>query len=402
MRLTYIVVFAFITFFVTGEVLSEEDTISERIIKIKKDIEKAKKELDKNEKELKSIQSNEKRVLAELDLSDKKIEAIDKNLRVIQGEEKTIKQEINSAEKRYDRSAINFESRSETYARRLRSMYKRQNVSPLGMFFTSGSISSVLRGFKMLSVLATQDMNVLHDIRLQINEMKSSMNTLQTALNATIELARTKKTQQLSLASTKNKKLKILDEIKHDKKLVEASIKMNIELKKKSQALYEKFIKEREKARPPLPPSLEGYNFSIYKGKLPWPVNGKVVSKFGKVVDSMTKTTTNNRGIEIEAKTGEPVISIGDGQIVMTQFLRGYGNFVMIYHPPNYYTIYGHLSDILVNKDQVISAGSIVGLAGNTGMIDDNSSRLVLEVLREEKPENPLVWLRPASLRAGS
>ncbi len=401
MRVTYILIFVSIILFMSVEVFSDEDDISKRIKKIEKDIEKVKKELDKGEKKLKKLKSNEKKILAELDLSEKKIETIHSSLRIIKNEEKLLRSDIIKSGKNYNNSAKNFESRSESYAERLRSMYKRHNISPLGMFFSAGSISSVLRGLKMLSVLATADLDILHDMRTQIHEMKSSMTTLQSALNANIELTRTRKREQNSLDNTRNKKRKLLEEILQDEKLQEARNRKYLEEYKKSQSKLDNAISVRERARPPLPPSLEGYNFATFKGKLIWPVNGKVVSKFGRVVDSRTKTTTNNRGIEIDTNLGEPISSIGDGQIVMTQFLRGYGNFVMIHHPPNFYTIYGHLSDILVNKDQVVSAGGIIGLAGNTGMIDNSSSRLVLEVLKGDKPENPLVWLRPSSQRAG-
>ena len=400
-HLTCILIFIFSAFFITIEVLSGENDISERIKKIEKEMEKVKNELENGEKRLKKLKSKEEKVMAELDIQEKKIEAIHNNMRNIRKEEKTIKTQINSAEKNYDNSKKHFESRSNIYAERLRSMYRRQNISPVGMLFTAGSISSFLRGFKMLSLLAIADLNILNEMRLQTHEIKTSMHKLQIALKANMELAKTRKREQITLSNTSEKKRIILDEILLDEKLQEARNRKFEEEYKNSQAKLDKSIREMEKAKPPLPPSLEGYDFAQYKGKLSWPVNGKIVSKFGKVIDSKTKTATKNRGVEIETKLGEPVASIGNGQVVMTQFFRGYGNFVLIHHPPNYYTIYGHLSDILVNKDDIVSEGAIIGLAGNTGMIDNSSSRLVLEVLKGEQPENPLVWLRPERLRAG-
>ena len=80
-----------------------------------------------------------------------------------------------------------------------------------------------------------------------------------------------------------------------------------------------------------------------------------------------------------------------------------YGNFVLMSHPstPNdYYSLYGHLSDILVNKGDIVLAGVPVGLAGSTGMIDNSSSRLVLEILKGEAPVNPLDWLNRSNQRA--
>lgn len=399
-----IVAIGIMILFINDEVLSKQDDISERIKKIEKNIDKTRRELDKEEKELKKLKSREKKILSELDFSDKKIETINKNLRIIQNEEKILKQEINSAQKNYDTAKKIIENKSEIYAERLRSMYKRQKVSPVGMFFTAGSTSAILRGLKMMTVIAAADLNVLSEIRAQIHARKSSMEKLKVALNAQISLAETNRREKNSLAKVRNKKSQILVDISNDERLREERIQRYNKELERSQAELDKFIREmereREKAKIPVPASLEGYNFAQYKGKLPWPVNGKVVSRFGKVTDPSTKTTTNNRGVEIQTKQGEPVSSIAKGQVVMTQFFRGYGNFVVIFHPPDYYTIYGHLSDWLVNKDDIVSEGDIVGLAGTTGMFDNSSSRLVLEVLKGEKPENPLNWLRPDRQRA--
>ena len=73
----------------------------------------------------------------------------------------------------------------------------------------------------------------------------------------------------------------------------------------------------------------------------------------------------------------------------------------MVFHPPDYYTIYGHLSDILVNRGDIVMAGTVVGLAGSTGRLDDSVSCLLLEILKGEAPQNPLSWLRPDHRRAG-
>lgn len=400
-RFIYIAACTFAIFFFSSEVLSKKDETLNRIKKMEKRMEKTRKELSKGEKKLRKLKSDEKKTLAELDLSEKKIEIIHKNLRIIKGEERTLKGKINVAQNNYEHARKNFKNRIRIYRERLRSMYKRQRVSPIGMLFTAGSISSVLRGFKLLALLAEADLNVVNDMRRQTQAIESSLNQLNMALKAKTILTKTKRREKTLLSHERKKKRKILEEIKRDEKLQEARIKKYREELKKSEAELNKAIRERERAKIPVPVSLKGYNFAQHKGKLPWPVRGKVVSRFGKVIDPKTKTTTQNRGIEIMTKHGAPVSTIGSGQVVMTQWIRGYGNFVMISHPPDYYTIYGHLSDILVKNDDVVFEGDVIGQAGSTGMIDDSSSRLVLEVLKGEKPENPLNWLKTSRLRAG-
>ncbi len=398
-----IVTLALVILFMT-EVALPQDDYSEQIKRIEREIEKSKKELEKGEKKLEKLKSDEKKTLAALDHSEKELEAIDKNLRIIKNAEKTLNRKIAVAGKSHNAAKHNFEIRAETYSARLRSMYKRQNVSPMGMLFTVGSFSSVLRAFKMLSVLAAADLNVVNEIREQTRKIQASLNELQNALNAKATLAKAKQREKISLKNSSVKKQKVLEEILKDEKRQEAANRKYEQDYKNSQEILAKSRREykekKEKAKIPVPPSLEGYNFAQYRGKLPWPVNGKIVSTFGTVTDPLTKTVTKNRGIEIAAKHGDPVKAIGRGEVVMTQYLRGYGNFVMISHPPDYYTIYGHLSDVLVNTNDIVLEESVIGLAGTTGMIDNSSCRLVLEVLKGETPQNPVSWLRTDRQRA--
>ncbi|MCE5251025.1 peptidoglycan DD-metalloendopeptidase family protein [bacterium] len=372
-----------------------------RIKNIEKEIEKTRKELEKDEKKLKSIKQQKQNVLVELDHSEKKIEAVNRNLWTLQKEERFLKNEISEAEKQYETAMNRIKRHSDTYKTRLRSMYKRQQVSALEIFFSSGSFSSFLWDFKMLSILAEQDLFVLGELHAQQDTIRVSMDTIREALNAKVALASVTRREERDLSAVKKQRQALLSDIEKDLKLQEdVIIKRQNELEQ-SQAQIEKWRKEiaAQMKLEKMSESLKNYNFSSRKGKLPWPVSGMVVSSFGIAVDERTKTKTTNRGIEIRTKQGEPVRAIGRGKVAMTNFIRGYGNFILIYHPTDYYTLYGHLSDILVNKGDEVGEGAVIGSAGSTGLIDDREARLRLEILIGSKPDDPLAWLVPDSRR---
>jgi murein hydrolase activator len=390
-----------------GTSLSQQDEFDARIKLIETEIEKSDKELKRGTEKLKKLKNQQKKILSDLTLQNKNIENISRNLIKIEREDKSLKKNSRVAQQNYDAAMKSFSSRSDVFAVRIRSIYKSQKVSPLELILSSNSMSSVLRNFKMFTILAKNDIEVLQEFRDKSQKLNVTLKKLKSALNANISLAKIKKNEITSLANSKGKKQNILNDIKKNEKLVEETLRKHEENKRKAQAEMASFIRDWEKDKKKTvtvtPPSLEGYNFADHKGQLIWPVNGKVVSRFGTTVDSKSKTKTNNRGIEIETRNGEPVSAVGDGIVAMTQYFRGYGNFVFISHPstPNdYYSLYGHLSDILVNKGDIVLAGDAVGLAGSTGMIDNTSSRLVLEILKGETPVNPLSWLKSANQRA--
>ncbi len=402
-----VTIFAALIMFRPAAVVPQQDEFSERIKIIESEIEKSEQELEKGTERLKDLKDKEQQILSELSLQDKNIENINNNLIKIEREDKTLKENTRIAQRNYDNAIKNFNSRADVFEERIRSIYKSQKISPLELVFSSDSMSTAMRNFKMFTVLAKEDIEVLEEFREKTRNLNITLNKLKSALNANIELARIKKREQASLESSKEKQRRILNEILKDEKLQEETNSKHEEDIANSRAELDRFIrniqKENRKGVVVQQPSLVGYNFAEHKGKLIWPVNGRVISKFGTMVDSKSKTRTQNRGIEIETKSGENVLAVGDGIVEMTQYFRGYGNFVLLSHPatPNdYYSIYGHLSMILVNKGQVVRAGEAVGLAGSTGLIDNSSSKLVLEILQGTNPVDPLQWLSRGNQQA--
>jgi murein hydrolase activator len=392
-------VFSLILVIPIGFIDTRADELTDRLKQIQNDMEKTQRELDNGEKKLQQLKTQEKKSVAEIDLIEKNMESVSRNLNAIKNEERTITRRIEESQNRYDDTCKNLENNNEIYKTRLRAIYKRQKTPPAALLLGVRSTSGMMRGLVMFHKVAVADIEVLNNLRIQTSTLDESMDKLRKSLDAKRQLSSAKQKEQVNLANSRVKKQSLLNEIKQDEAQQAALNKKHSDDLANARSQYEKVIRDREKKKTPVAASLKNYNFTTLKGKLPWPVNGRVVSTFGRQVDPRTKTITTNRGIEIETKMGEPVLSIGRGEVIMTQYLRGYGNFVMINHPPGYYSIYGHLSDILVTQKQIVHEGEIIGTAGTTGMIVESAPRLVLEILREETPENPLSWLQSDSRR---
>jgi len=88
----------------------------------------------------------------------------------------------------------------------------------------------------------------------------------------------------------------------------------------------------------------------------------KVTSKYGPRRGRM------HRGIDLKVYIGDTIRAAFSGKVRMATFQRrGYGNYIVIRHPNGLETVYGHLSKILIEEDQIVRAGEVIGLGGNTG-----------------------------------
>jgi hypothetical protein len=74
-----------------------------------------------------------------------------------------------------------------------------------------------------------------------------------------------------------------------------------------------------------------------------------------------------HQGVDLDLETGDTVVSAFDGVVRMSRFYYGYGNMVVVRHHNGLETLYGHLSKVLVEPGQIVTAGETVGLGGNTG-----------------------------------
>ncbi len=142
----------------------------------------------------------------------------------------------------------------------------------------------------------------------------------------------------------------------------------------------------------PTAPS-QASSFRHAYGRIPWPVRGRLVRRFGPTLDPATGLQDNNRGIDIAAEFGEPVRGVYRGVVRVAGALPDLGQTVAIQHG-SYTTIYAHLSGVRVEVGDVVNAGEVVGVVGNTGLTAAEGYRLSFEIRYNRSPQDPLPWLQ--------
>lgn len=121
------------------------------------------------------------------------------------------------------------------------------------------------------------------------------------------------------------------------------------------------------------------------KGRLTWPVRGKVVSEFG------ARDGNQYNGIKIEAPEGTPIHVAADGKIGHVGSMPGYGNVVLVEHADRLVTVYAHLKDISVREGKRVARGDTIGTVGTSGRVEGPA--LYFEVRSRSKPRNPRFFL---------
>ncbi|HYC62163.1 MAG TPA: peptidoglycan DD-metalloendopeptidase family protein [Thermoanaerobaculia bacterium] len=128
------------------------------------------------------------------------------------------------------------------------------------------------------------------------------------------------------------------------------------------------------------------------QGALPWPVEGKVIERFGRQRNPKFATYTVNNGLKIEAVPGTQVRAVFQGTVLFSQWFKGYGNLIILDHGNRVFSLYGNLKLSGVAVGDRIAGGQAIAGVGESE--DTDSGHLYFEVRHDNRPEDPQKWLR--------
>jgi len=131
--------------------------------------------------------------------------------------------------------------------------------------------------------------------------------------------------------------------------------------------------------------------FADLRGRLNWPLRGKVVVRFGATAVDGERSS---QGVLIAAKDGSEVRAVSHGRVVYADWLRGYGLLLIIDHGEGYLSLYGYNETLLKEAGDWVDAGEVVATSGDSG--GRKTAGLYFELRRDGKPIDPAAWMHPA------
>jgi len=129
--------------------------------------------------------------------------------------------------------------------------------------------------------------------------------------------------------------------------------------------------------------------FAALRGKLALPVRGELGSRFG---SPRADGGVTWKGLFIAARSGDDVRAVADGRVVYADWLRGFGNLLILDHGDNYMTLYANAEALLKQVGDNIRGGETVATVGNSG--GNPESGLYFEMRHEGRPFDPLSWVK--------
>jgi septal ring factor EnvC (AmiA/AmiB activator) len=353
-------------------------------------LDSIKLELIKGREKLKQLQQEEGSYVSQL-------EQLEKNIGISKSYMKRLDARIDSASRTIGGLEVSLakengrlKDRQEEMKNRLRYIYKTGQLTLPQILLTSRDVSDMLHRVRYFEVLNHYDRKLLG----QIDSARSGIQTRKTSLekeHRQLSLLKQEKGKEYGeLVEEQGARQKLLDNVR-SQKIVYASMIRDLEAAQKElKNIVAMLESKRKKVRTAKEQGMQS-GFEKRKGSLPWPVEGAITAEFGKVVHSVYKTVIMNTGIDISAGKGEKVRCIASGQVAYVGSMRGFGTFAIVDHG-GYYSTYAHLEEIVVEKDEEVKSGSILGVVGgDSGIFGE--TKLHFEIRKSTEALDPVDWL---------
>ncbi len=365
---------------------SGEDTVSvgEQIRQSEARLEQTRQELTKVRAELEKLGGQEAAVLAKVSSYEQEIGLVRRYLRELAVQSRTRTAQVATLATEAQGLAGEIDARRRVLGRRLVAMYKYGRTLPLEALLSTRSLPEVYRRMTYLRWFVRQDEQLARELGRLAEELEKKQVEVTEAREELVRLEEEQRQQEGVLETARLRAAALLKEVRAQKSERE---RLAAELERSAQelrALLGELERRREQARVPA----GQHPFELNKGRLPWPLAGRVVCGFGAKVHPRYGTRTTSLGIDIGpgagAGAGVGVGSIGVGRVVYADQFMGYGNLVIVDHDGGFFTLYANLSEMIVKVGDGVVPGTVVG------KVDDY---LHFELRRDGKPLDPVPWL---------
>jgi septal ring factor EnvC (AmiA/AmiB activator) len=339
--------------------------------------------MEAHRKKLEEAKRREHSVLEEIDTANRGLDTIRAELRKQRARLQKAESEIRAVEAEISANREYLGKQRAWMKRKLQAMQRYgQSYELFVLITTTDDMAQIMRRWKYLEIIALYERKAIDDyldVLKKLEEKEKQLENLRADLKGSEDRIRlTEKT----LAEKKTDREHLLTSVRSEKSAHE---KMLRELEEAARRLYEVIKKLEEKE------TYEARGFSALKGKLSWPVGGKVAIPYGSQKDPRFNTPVFRNGIYIKADD-DSIKAVHEGKVVFADWFKGYGNLLIINHGEGYHTLYANLSEIFFKVGDIIKVREVVGRAGESAILSAPS--LYFEIRYKGKPLDPVQWLR--------
>ena len=383
---------------ISGFVLGQRSSIdfTGQLQEQDKAINTLKNEIAQTRQDIQKQQNKEQSTAKRISSLEKEMSLMSQLINKLTRTERFTKNQISKLEQYIPETERLLETCLNRYEKRAIEIYKKGSPTSLVKLISSSSWRQAVYRARYMKIVSDIEKTMQDSIQLLLIDISNQKSDLNHALRKNTSTKNEKAKQQALL--TKNKKITQdeLKNIKNNKKELEKYLAEKEEGLKQLEIVRKKLLNDknrslRERRIRQQQEYLNTKQFAELKGQLLWPIEGKVVTNFGRQLNVELKTTTDSPGIDIEGIPRAPVRAVLNGIVTTITFIRGYGTTIIIDHGGGFYTVYTHVTDLQIHEDGEVKSRDVIAYTGDADAI--NGSKLHFEIWGNQQKLDPEQWL---------
>lgn len=299
--------------------------------------------------------------------------------------------------------------------------YIHGQQSYIQMILQSENPNEIARDVEYFSYIAKARASLINKMQGNLNKIRKLNDATASALKEVADLKQKQVDEKRALENQKQEKSKVVSSLSQQIAAQRTEIKKLTRDEKRLSELVKRLARiippTPKKARPKREPAttmataetptnnkptkevlanttepsqeFSGASFAALKGKLRLPVRGDVTNRFG---SSREDSGISWKGLFIRANEGAEVKSVATGRVVFADWLRGFGNLIILDHGNGYMSLYGNNQAVLKQVGDNVRAGDVIASVGNSG--GNQTNGVYYELRSQSRPFDPLSWSR--------
>lgn len=347
------------------------------------DLQQIKSRIEAVRKNIQADTGKRDALLDELRTADLNIQSAREQSSEIRKQRQASEQKLADLQREHAQTEHIIATRREALAGELRAAYMNGREEPLKLLLNQQDPAQFGRMLIYYSYFGSARANQIAEIRDHLSHLELIAESVTQETQRLREIELQQQSQVTQLAQARKQRAQTLVSIQ-SKLRSHGDELANLQ---REAATLERLLEELRRAAQDFP-SLGKQPFTNVEGKLPWPVNGKIVAHFGQL---RAGGPMKWQGVLIRTAPGAQIRAPFYGRVVYADWLAGMGLLVVLDHGGGYLSLYGHNEQVYRKIGDVVMPGDPLGVAADKG---DGEAEVYLEIRKGKQPLDPMKWLK--------
>ncbi len=379
----------------------------------KSDLESLRERLQKLQQEYRRTRESSAEAADALKQSERAISEAGRKLHQLEREQREVQAAIKAATAEAELTSADIRQRQARLSEMIRQAYMRGGGDALKLMLNGQNPSQAARDLHYLSYLSRAQMQLIDELKRGLSRLAELKETAAEKDRALAEIRQAQLNERENLLREKQARQKVLNKLAGE---IGKQRKEIATLKRNEQRLSELVARLAKLAAQPKPPAKraapsgkpgatgskpvavntqvpqpgrDGTPFSRLRGLLRLPVAGELMNKFGTPREG---GGVSWKGLFIRAPEGAEVRAVAGGTVAFAEWLRGFGNLVIVDHGEGYMSLYSNNESLYKQAGEPVKTGEAIASVGNSG--GQESAGVYFELRHQGRPINPTAWIK--------